>query len=165
MHLEIHLERLGCRFILSRRSPFLGDDMNVPKRFALAIGLAAATGLLAGDLPANIQAKFIKILATNAGSPGKVACKDAGVIEAMQAEGVSADAGSKVAWASNEAEVKAYKAAGKLVICGKLEWLPAGGSIAVVEEGGKPQIYLHMGNIAASGVNLSDAILKIGKRL
>ena len=40
-----------------------------------------------------------------------------------------------------------------------------GGSIAVVEEGGKPQIYLHMGNLAASGVTLSDAVLKIGKRL
>lgn len=131
---------------------------------ALILGLAAA-GLSAGDLPADIQAKFIKILATNAGSPGKVACKDAEVAAALGAAGMTADPASKVAWAGTEAEVKAYKAAGKMVICGKLEWLPAGGSIAVVEEGGKPQIYLHMGNIAASGVTLSDAVLKIGKRL
>jgi hypothetical protein len=52
---------------------------------------------------------------------------------------------------------------GKLIICPKLEWLPKGGSIAIVEEGGKPAIYLHMQNIGASGVTLSDAVLKIGK--
>ncbi|OQA37510.1 MAG: hypothetical protein BWY56_00893 [Acidobacteria bacterium ADurb.Bin340] len=130
----------------------------------LVLGLTVA-GLSAGDLPADIQAKFIKILATNAGSAGKVACKDPGVAAALGGAGMTADPAAKVAWAGTEAEVKAYKAAGKMVICGRLEWLPAGGSIAVVEEGGKPQIYLHMGNLAASGVTLSDAVLKIGKRL
>lgn len=138
--------------------------MNHPIFRALVLGLAA-TALSAGDLPADIQAKFIKILATNAGSAGKVACKDPSVMAALGAAGMAADPAAKVAWAASDAEVKAYKAAGKMVICGKLEWLPAGGSIAVVEEGGKPQIYLHMGNIAASGVTLSDAVLKIGKRL
>lgn len=130
----------------------------------LILGLAA-TALSAGDLPAEIQAKFIKILAANAGSAGKVACKDPSVTAALAAEKLASDPASKVAWAGSEAEVKAYKASGKMVICGRLEWLPAGGSVAVVEEGGKPQIYLHMGNIAASGITLSDAILKIGKRL
>ena len=79
--------------------------------------------------------------------------------------GVSAEASSKIAWAASEGEVRSLKAAGKLVLCGKLDWLPVGGSIAIVEEGGKPQVYLHMGNIAASGVALSDNILKIGKKL
>lgn len=138
--------------------------MKHPMFRTLVFGLMAAA-LSAGDLPADIQAKFIKILATNAGSAGKVACKDPGVVAALSGADMTADPAAKVAWAGSEAEVKAYKAAGKLVICGKLEWLPAGGSIAVVEEGGKPQIYLHMGNIAASGVTLSDAVLKIGKRL
>jgi len=128
------------------------------------ISLAAAS-LAGGELPAEVQAKFIKILAASAGSPGKVACKDAAVTGELSKAGVSADPASKVAWAASEAEVKSLKAAGKLVICGKLDWLPAGGAIAIVEESGKPQIYLHMGNIAASGVTLSDTVLKIGKRL
>jgi hypothetical protein len=127
-------------------------------------GLAAAS-MVAGDLPADVQAKFIKILASSANSAGKVACKDATVAAELGKIGISADAGSKVAWAGSDAEVASLKGAGKLVICGKLEWLPKGGSIAIIEEGGKPQIYLHMGNIAASGVTLSDAVLKIGKRL
>jgi hypothetical protein len=124
-----------------------------------------ALGLGAGELPPELQAKFVKILANNAGSAGKVACKNATLAAKLGEIQVAVDPGAKVAWASSEAEVAALKGAGKMVICGSLEWLPKGGSIAVVEEGGKPQIYLHMGNIAASGVTLGDAVLKIGKRL
>jgi hypothetical protein len=122
-------------------------------------------GLAAGDLPPAIQAKFIRIIASSAGSPGKVHCKDGAVAGELGKLGVTADPASKVAWADSEGEVRALKASGKLVICGKLEWLPAGGAIAIVDEGGKPQIYLHMGNIAGSGVTLSDAVLKIGRKL
>ena len=127
--------------------------------------ILTALPVLGGDLPPEIQAKFIKILASSAGSAGKVACKDGGVMAELAKLGFANDPGSKVAWGSSEGEVKAFKGGGKLVICGKLEWLPAGGAIAIVEEGGKPQIYLHMGNIAGSGVTLSDAVLKIGKKL
>ncbi len=130
----------------------------------VAAALAFAT-LAAGDLSPDQQAKFIKILASSAGSTGKVACRDAALAGELAKLGMASDPGAKVAWAGSEAEVKALKAAGKLVICGKLEWLAAGGSIAIVEEGGKPQIILSMGNIAASGITLSDAVLKIGKKL
>jgi len=129
---------------------------------AMAFAFAA---LSAGDLAPDQQAKFIKILASSAGSTGKVACKDAALAGELAKMGMANDAGAKVAWAASEAEVKSLKAAGKLVICGKLEWLAAGGGIAIVEEGGKPQIILSMGNIAASGITLSDAVLKIGKKL
>ncbi len=129
-----------------------------------ALVLGASAALSAADLPADLQAKFIKIIASNAGSAGKVACKDAAVAGALSGMGVANDAGAPVAYASSEAEVGALKAAKKLVICPKLEWLPKGGSIAIVEEGGRPAIYLHMQNIGASGVALSDAVLKIGKR-
>jgi len=137
------------------------------KPLKLIFGLAAALTLpvFGGDLPADVQAKFIKILAASANSPGKIACKDAAILGELDKMGISVDPGSKVAWAGSEGDVKALKASGKLVICGKLQWLPLGGAIAIVEEGGKPQIYLHMGNIAASGVTLSDSVLKIGKRL
>lgn len=140
---------------------------SIIKRIVLILAAALLSGLalLSGDLPAEIQAKFVKILASSANSAGKVACKDSGLTAELSKIGVNNDASSKVAWADSEAEVVSLKGAGKLVICGKLEWLPKGGSVAVVEEAGKPQIYLHMGNIAASGVTLSDAVLKIGKRL
>jgi hypothetical protein len=130
-----------------------------------AIVVLAFGGLAAADLAPEVQAKFIKILASSAGSAGKVACTDGALAADLGKVGVSVEAGSKVAWASSEGQVKQLKGAGKLVICGNLQWLPAGGAIAIVDEGGKPQIYLHMGNIAASGVTLSDAVLKIGKKL
>jgi hypothetical protein len=135
------------------------------KTKALAVMALAFASLSAGELPGEVQAKFIKILCSSAGSAGKVVCRDLALAGELGKVGVTADPGSKVAWAGSEAEVKALKGGGKMVICGKLEWLPAGGAIAIVEEGGKPQIYLHMGNIAASGVTLSDAVLKIGKKL
>lgn len=125
----------------------------------------ALVSLQGGDLPAEMQAKFVALLCKSANSAGKIAIKDAGLKAELAKVGVSADDGASVAWATSEGEVKSLKAAKKMVICGKLEFLPAGGAIAVVEEGGKPQIYLHMGNIAASGVTLADSILKIGKKL
>ena len=127
--------------------------------------MLAALPLLGGDLTPEVQVKFIRILANSAGAAGKVACKDSAIEAEFGKAGLSQEASAKVAWAASEKEVKAFKAAGKLVICGHLEWLPAGGAIAIVEEGGKPQIYLHMGNIANSGAVLSDAVLKIGRKL
>jgi hypothetical protein len=138
--------------------------MGFTLRTAVVVAIAFS-GLAAGDLSGDVQAKFIKILASSAGSAGKVACSDGALAGELGKVGVAVDAGSKVAWASSEGQVKSLKGAGKMVICGNLQWLPSGGAIAIVEEGGKPQIYLNMGNIAASGVTLSDAVLKIGKKL
>jgi hypothetical protein len=134
-------------------------------KFCVATVLSlSVAGLSAGELPPEVQAKFIRIIASSAGSAGKVNCKDAAVVAQLVKLGVAVDGGSKVAWAGSEAEVKALKASGHLVICGNEHWLPGGASVAVVEEGGKPQIYLHMGNIGDSGVTLSDAVLKIGRK-
>lgn len=135
------------------------------KGLLLLITLFTLVGpLRAGDLPLAIQAKFVRILAATMESAGHVYCKDPDMIAALKGMGVTEDDNSKVAWASTEADVAKFKAEGKLVICGKLEWLAQGGSVAVVEENGKPQIYLHMNNIAASGVHVSDSVLRIAKR-
>lgn len=142
---------------------FNGAMLRMKMRSALLL-MAAGLSLSAGDLPPAVQAKFVKILSAAAGSPGKVVCKDADVLGELEKIGVAQDASSKVAWATG-GDIKTMKAAGKFVICSKLDDLPKGGAIAIVEEGGKPQIYLHMGNIAASGVTLADSVLKIGKRL
>lgn len=132
------------------------------KRFlTLAALLLVASAPAAADLTPELQAKFIKIICSNAGSAGKVAVKDSTMTSKLGDVGVAADGDAKVAYAGSDSEMGAFK--GKLIICPKLEWLPKGGSIAIVEEGGKPAIYLHMQNIGASGVTLSDAVLKIGK--
>ncbi len=115
--------------------------------------------LVAGDVPAATLARFVKII-----SGGKVACKDSGIAEELGKVGVTIDPGSSFAFASSESEVKSYKAAGKCVICGNLSWLAAGGTIAIVEEGGKPQMYIHSGNLGASGATLPEAVLKVSKR-
>ncbi len=135
------------------------------KRKLTPMMLAIALPAVAGELPVPLQAKFVKILCGSAGGATKVASKDASLNAEIAKIGLEVDAGSKVAWATSEGEVAAYKGAGKMVIVSKIDLLPKGGSVAVVEEGGKPQIYLNMGNIAASGVTISDTILKIGKQL
>lgn len=136
------------------------------KRGSLLLGAAAtAISLVGGELPPEYQAKFIKIIANSSGLNGIVACKDSSMAGAVTGAGCKVEPSGRVAYGRTEAEVKALKAAGKLVICPKLELLQAGGAIAIVEENGHPAIYLNLGNIAASGVTLSDAILKIGKKL
>jgi len=127
--------------------------------------MAAFMPIMAGDVPLETKAKFIKILTGSAGSAGKVYCVHSDMIKELEKLGVAHDTGSKVAWGQDAAEIKKLKAEKKLVICPQLDLLPLGGSIAIVEENGKPQIYLHMGNIANSGVTLADSVLKIGKRL
>lgn len=133
-------------------------------RFLLSLlFLVAFVPVNAGDVPPATQAKLLIIISRSAGSGGKVDCQ----FDPILAKGFGADndASSKIAWGTTESQVKSLKASGKLVVCSSLDLLPKGGSIAIVEEDGKPQIYLHMGNINASKVPLSDTILKIGKKL
>ena len=128
--------------------------------------LAAITfvvGLNAQELPAETQAKFLKILLSSTGQFG-FACSDAAFKGKLEAAGIAVSGGFKMAWAATEAEVKPLKAAGKLVIVPNLEWLKAGGSIAIVAEDGKPQIHLNLANVKASGMTLSDTIVKMAKK-
>lgn len=133
-------------------------------RFALPC-LLSVLPLAGGELPVEAQAKFIKILAISAGSPSRIACNDPAVMAQLAKMGFTQDPAAKVAWAANENDVRSLKAPGRLIICGKLELLMAGGSAAIVDESGKPSIYLSMLNLSNTGVTLSDAVLKIAKRL
>jgi len=118
-----------------------------------------ATFAFGGDLPVPLQAKFVKLIAGTAG----IRCGSAEMAEQIKAAGGSVNPGSKIAYASNEAEIASLK--GNLIIVPKLEWLPKGGCLAIVEEAGKPAIYIHLGNYEKCGVTVPDAIVKIGKRL
>ena len=134
------------------------------KRFIrIALATLFALGLQAQDLPAETEAKFLKILLSSTGQFG-FACTDPAFKTMLEASGLAVAPGFKMAWAATEAEVKPLKAAGKLVIVPKLPWLKLGGSIAIIEEDGKPQIYINPANIKASGMTLSDTIVKMAKK-
>jgi hypothetical protein len=128
-----------------------------------SIAFVLALGLNAQELAPETQAKFLKILLSSTGQFG-FACADTAFKAKLEASGLSVAPGFKMAWAASEGEVKSLKAAGKLVIVPKLAWLKLGGSIAIVEEDGKPQIYINMANVKASGMTLSDTIVKISKK-
>ncbi|MDP2875855.1 MAG: hypothetical protein Q8O00_06690 [Holophaga sp.] len=129
----------------------------------LLLFLLGSLPLQGGDLPPEFQARFIKILIKSANLPPKIICVDAPLVAELQKAGIEAAADVQIAWASNAADVKKYKAAGKLVICSQIALLSQGGSIAVIEEGGKPAIYLHKANLDASKVTMADSIFKIAK--
>ncbi len=116
----------------------------------------------AGELPPEVAAKLIKIIASSAG--GKVSCRDSAMKAALEGAGVAVDGDSKVVWATNPVEIKMLRSQNRLVITGNKSFLANGASIALVEDGGKPKIFLHQPNIAASGVTLSDAIYKVGEK-
>lgn len=131
------------------------------KSTMIALLFGGISALLpAGDLPPEVAAKLLKIIATSSG--GKVACRDAGMKAALEAAGVTVDGDSKIVWATNPIEVKMLK--GKLVVVPRKEFMSAGAGIALVEDGGKPKIFLNQAAIAASGVALSDAIYKVGEK-
>lgn len=128
----------------------------------LALSLLAFSGLRlsAGELPVDIQAKLLKIIANGAGSAGKVACKDPDLKAALEAQGMTVDDGAKVVFSNMGPQIKTFKTMGRLVVCGRPELLQQGASICIAEDGGKPKIFLNPMNIKASGVQLSDAIMK-----
>lgn len=123
-----------------------------------AVLLIALPGL-AGEVPAPVSAKLVKIVTS-----GKVACKDTEMAGELAKLGVTIDPGAKFAWAGSEGEVKSLKAAGKCVLGNKLEWLTSGATLVIILEADKPQMIIHAGNLAASGATLPDLVMKVSKR-
>jgi hypothetical protein len=134
------------------------------RMITVGFALVSALGLNAQSAPLEVQAKFVKILLSSAGQFG-FACNDPNLKAKLESMGVSVGPGFKYAWGSSEAEVRALKAQDRFIICPTVEWLKSGGCIAIVEEGGKPTLYMHVANTKASGVTVSDAITKLAKKL
>ena len=132
--------------------------------FAVAIALLCALGLDAQGVPLDTQAKFLKVLLTTTGQFG-FACNDPALTRKLEELGVSVGPGFKFAWGSSEPEVRALKAQNRFVICPSLDWLKSGACMALVEEEGRPQLYLQSANAKASGMTLPDAISKIARKL
>jgi hypothetical protein len=133
------------------------------KRIALLM-LFSLPRLWGGDLPPDVRAKVVRILATSIGSPHRVACKDPTLMAELARAGFVNDPGAPVAYASSEEDVRAMRRQGRLVICGRTSMLASGAQVAVVEEDGRPQIFFHMAHLAGSGVVISDSVLKIGRK-
>lgn len=122
--------------------------------FLLAMGLSAQEPSL------TFQVKFLKILMSATSQYG-IACKDAGVKAKLESVGVNIAPTWKLAYATSEEDVKAYRKAGKLVFVNNPAWLDSGAGIAATEVDGKPQIRLNTANVKASGLALSDTIIKM----
>jgi hypothetical protein len=129
-----------------------------------ALALVFSMGLQAQNAPLETQAKFVKVLLSSAGQFG-FACNEPALKAKLEEMGVSVGPGFKFAWGSSEPEVRALKAQGRFIICPNLDWLKSGACMAIVQEGGKPELYLDTANTKASGVTISDAITKIAKKV
>lgn len=107
------------------------------------------------------MAGLLKEIAKLAGTPGKVATSNSTVKAELKKLGIQIDESATLAYATTEEGVKAMKAEKKMVVCDRLDLLRKGAAIAIVEEDGKPSIYLHMRNMRASGVRLPDTSMKL----
>ena len=118
-----------------------------------------------GELPPDVRAKVVRILATSVGAPGKIACKEPALMAELARSGFVNDPAASVVYAGSDEEVRSFHRTGRLVICGRMSMLASGAGVAIVEEDGRPQIYFHMAHLADSKVVISDAVLKIGRKL
>ena len=134
--------------------------------FRLIPVLVLAPAAMAGSplVSAGELTPFLKVISASAGTPGRIACRDLDLAMELKKSGLSPDAKAPVAWAANENQLKAFLAEGKLVIGGDPAMLAQGAGIAIVKsKAGKPEILVNAKNVAAAGITLSDALLKISK--
>jgi len=123
------------------------------------------TTAMAGTPPVSAAelTPFLKVITASAGAPGRIACRDIDLSMQLKKDGLSPDAKSPVAWAASASQLATYLAEGKLVVAGDAAMLSQGAGIAIIKEQGKPVIIINPKNVAASGVTLSDALMKIAR--
>jgi hypothetical protein len=122
-----------------------------------------SANLPAADLAPPTVAKFIRLLIAAGGGVAKVNCADKEVAAELRSLGLAIDPEAAVVWAGSDREASKYGKLGKLVICGQLESLATGASVALVAEGGRPAIYISPRNLSGTGITLPDSILKLAK--
>ena len=129
----------------------------------LAVAATATLAVRAGDLTPEVEAKFLKVIVTSSGA-SRISCSDPALKAALEAQGLTVEAGAPIAWVTGMGEAKAFKAMGKLVICAKRD-LVSTASVLIEEEGGRPKIFLNTANLHASKVQLGDVVLKITEKI
>jgi general stress protein YciG len=124
--------------------------------------LVALLGLpmMGGELPLPTAAKLLNLISRGAGENGRVACKNAEMAAEIGKVGGEVSPASRVAWATAVDEVRMYSMQRKCVVVNDPKLLSMGGSMAIFESDGKVKMLLNAKSIAASGVTLSDQIMK-----
>jgi len=107
--------------------------------------------------------QYLKVIASNGGFPGQIACRDVNISMRLKKHGISVDFRSSVAWASTIDQVCKFRDERKFVICSDPEFLEFGACMAIIREHGKPVLMLNRKNYKASGYLLPDIILKEAK--
>jgi hypothetical protein len=132
---------------------------------SLTVGLALLTALAGGapHLTPGELTPFLRVISASLGTPGRVACRDIDLSMQFKKDGLSPDARAPVAFAASAEQIKTYLADGKFVVCGEEAGLKLGASIAVFKDKGKPIMVVNRKNAAATGLTLSDALLKIAR--
>ncbi len=133
------------------------------KHILTALVATLGLNLPAAELPVETAAKLVKVVVNGTG--GKITCRDSAMRAALESNGVQVDSSANIIWSSSPAEIKMLKARGKLIITSRPEQLGMGACIAIAEDGGRPKIYLHPANLAASGIALPDSFLKMGQKI
>ncbi len=114
---------------------------------------------------APLWARSARVLAGRLGAPGRVACQEGRLHDELPKLGVAIDPEAPVAWASSLGEVRALRPTRKLILCGRLDYLPAGGCMAVVVEDERPAIYMHMRNIGQSKILVPIELYDLASRI
>lgn len=133
------------------------------KKIAFLILTALTSSLAGGDVAPSATARVLRVVAATSGTENRVACADGEVASELKILGIEIDPMAKVAWAANERDLKALLQGGHLVVCGKPPLLSKGAGIALSLEGGRPVVYISLGNVKASNSQLPDSIVKIAK--
>lgn len=136
--------------------------MRLVSRFTtLACVLTLASGLpCLADLPAPVTAKLLVLVSKGIGQGGKVSTKDAAVGGELKNLGAF-DGSARVAYETNDADVKADVGRNCCVIGNSPRALGMGAVLALVDEGGKPKFIISRQNMEIFGITFPDAVLRI----
>lgn len=113
----------------------------------------------AQGVPVEEAARFLLILATSAGSEGRVACRELDMVMQLKKSEISVDAKANVAWAFTSGQTKFYAGQGKLVVCSSRRLFADGGVVAFERINGRLTVFVHQANLGRTGVNLPDSFL------
>lgn len=135
------------------------------KRFLLFLLCLLAPALNAGDVPPAKVATFLKQFAAVHGQPGKVNVKDPAVVAAIKAMpgGPEITNDAIIVFCTTASEVKSWSAKkGHVTVVPRLDLMPAGGCLALVEENNLPKVYVRPDNYNEAGIELPKFMKQLG---
>jgi len=127
---------------------------------AQALVALASLPLSAEGVSVEEAAKYLLILATSAGSEGRVACKELDMVFQLKKQEISVDAKANVAWAFTPAQTRFYLGERKLVVCSSRKLFADGGAIAFERINGRLTVFYSPANLEKSGIRLPDSFLR-----